>query len=127
MSARCPCGWGDVYDECCGRLHAGALTAPTAEALMRSRFTASAMGDAEYLLATWHPSTRPAQLALDDGVRWTRLDIVDTVDGGPFDAAGVVEFRAHHRAAGERAVLHERSSFVREDGRWLYLRGDVTG
>jgi SEC-C motif-containing protein len=89
---------------------------------MRSRFSAFAVSDRDYLLKTWHPATRPEQLDLDGGTRWTRLDIVTTVDGGPFDTTGVVEFRAHYRTADAREVLHERSDFVREGGRWLYLR-----
>ena len=67
---RCPCGTGLPYDECCGPLHAGATPAATAEQLMRSRYSAFAVGDAAYLLATWHPSTRPPALELDPGVRW---------------------------------------------------------
>ena len=62
----CPCGSGQDYDACCGRLHAGAL-ASDAEALMRSRYCAYVRGNADYLLATWHPTTRPAQLTLGDG------------------------------------------------------------
>jgi SEC-C motif-containing protein len=92
---------------------------------MRSRFSAFAVADANYLLETWHPSTRPDVLDLDDGMRWTRLDIVDAVDGAPFDTTGVVEFRAHHRTADGRGVLHERSGFVRQDGRWFYVSGEL--
>ena len=64
-----------------------------------------------------------AEYRIDDRVRWTRLDIVDTAAGGPADLTGVVEFRAPYRAGKTRGVLHERSSFVRLDGRWLYLSG----
>lgn len=91
--ARCPCGTGETYGACCGRFHAGA-PAPTAEALMRSRFTAFAANDADYLLATWHSSTRPPSLDLDPGLRWQRLDVLET-QGGPFDDAARVRFRAH--------------------------------
>lgn len=90
---------------------------------MRSRYSAFAVGDADYLRRTWHPDTRPRELALDDGLRWTGLEIVDTDRGGPFESSGVVEFRAHYRDGARRAVLHERSSFVREGGEWRYLRG----
>jgi SEC-C motif-containing protein len=90
---------------------------------MASRFTAFAIGDADYLLATWHPSTRPADLVPDDAVRWVRLEVIDTADGGPFDTTGAVEFRAYYRAPGGQGVLHERSNFLREDGRWLYVNG----
>lgn len=121
--ARCPCGTGLIYGECCARFHRGAA-APTAEALMRSRYSAFAAGDESYLLASWHPSTRPAALDLDDGVRWRRLDIVRTEAGGPFDRTGVVEFAARFvEADGERGMLRETSRFVREEGRWTYLDG----
>ncbi|MCB7136021.1 YchJ family protein [Cellulosimicrobium marinum] len=133
--ARCPCGTGDTYGACCGRHHAalrgdgaGGAGAPTAEALMRSRYSAFAVGDADYLLATWHASTRPGTLDLDDDVEWRRLDVVRTEAGGPFDDAGVVEFVAHHRSRTDRTDrgrLHEVSRFVREDGRWLYVDGQV--
>lgn len=97
----------------------------TAEALMRSRFDAFRRGDRDWLLATWHPSTRPDDLDLSDNPRWRGLQILDTVDGGVDDATGVVEFRASYVADGELGILQERSRFVREDGRWLYVDGDV--
>lgn len=90
---------------------------------MRSRFTAFALGDAAYLLRSWHPSTRPAELELDPQTRWTRLDIIAAEAGGPFDNAGVVEFEAFYREGGVRASLHERSRFVREHRIWTYLDG----
>ena len=120
---RCPCDSGDVYDDCCGRLHRGAATAATAEALMRSRYSAFARGEWEYLLASWHPSTRPATLEPDRDLAWTRLEIV-SARGGPFDQRGEVEFRAHYRSdTAGRGALAERSTFVRENGEWLYVSG----
>src|SRR3954451_4467881 len=110
---RCPCGSGDTYDECCGPLHAGAV-APTARALMASRYSAFAVGDEAYLLATWHPSTRPATLQPSDLV-WLRLEVVDVVGGGPFESSGIVQFRALYRSASGRGALEERSRFIRED------------
>lgn len=98
---------------------------PTAESLMRSRFEAFARGDVAHLLASWHPSTRPAQLDLDDDVQWRRLQIVDTVAGGPDDTEGVVEFRASYRTRDGAGVLHERSRFTRVDGRWVYVDGEL--
>ncbi len=98
---------------------------PTAEALMRSRFEAFRDGDAAWLLRSWHSSTRPAMLDLADDPVWRRLQIVETVGGGPGDAEGVVEFRASWVRGGEHGVLHERSRFIREDGRWTYLDGMV--
>ncbi|MEY8564978.1 YchJ family metal-binding protein [Corynebacteriaceae bacterium 7-707] len=109
----------------------------TAEALMRSRFDAFRRGDATWLLRTWHPSTRPEELDLSDNPRWRGLQVVDTVAGGPEDSTGVVEFRATYVPADQGAgpgstsgtgvaeVMEERSRFVREDGRWFYLDGEV--
>lgn len=121
---RCPCGTGLTYAECCGPFHQGGR-APTAGTLMRSRFSAFAVGDATYLLRTWHPSTRPHDVVLDPGTRWYRLDVLRTERGGLLDDDGVVEFRAHHRSADGRGALHEVSRFVREGGRWLYVDGVV--
>jgi len=90
---------------------------------MRSRFSAFAVADPAYLLRTWHSSTRPQRLSLDEQVTWTRLEIVDVARGGLFDTDGVVEFRAHYRSGTARGAQHERSTFRREDGQWRYLDG----
>jgi SEC-C motif-containing protein len=124
--SRCPCLSGLPYADCCGPLHRGERAAPTAEALMRSRYSAFAVGDAAYLLATWHPSTRPEALELDDATRWRRLDVLATSAGGPFDTAGTVEFRAHYRDVGGPGSLHEVSRFLRAGGAWSYVDGDAT-
>ncbi|WP_182064667.1 YchJ family protein [Curtobacterium sp. ME12] len=123
-ATRCPCLSGNPYGECCGPLHAGAV-APTAERLMRSRFSAFALGVPEYLLLTWHPRSRPAGLELDRSQRWTRLDVLATTSGGPFDSHGTVTFRAWWRSDDERGTLEETSDFVREQGRWFYVDGVV--
>lgn len=123
-SGACPCGSGEPYPGCCGPAHAG-VPVPTAEALMRSRYSAFALGLGDYLLASWHPSTRPADLDPDPDVSWRRLQIVEAVAGGPDDAEGEVEFRASYRSPAGAGLLHERSRFVREDGCWTYLTGDV--
>lgn len=121
----CPCGSGERFDGCCAPLLRGA-DAPSAERLMRSRYTAFVMGDARYLEDTWHPGTRPKDLELTPAVRWTGLEIVDVVAGGDGDTRGVVEFRAHWRERSETGVLAERSRFVRQSGRWWYLDGTVS-
>lgn len=90
---------------------------------MRSRFTAFAVGDAGYLLRSWHPSTRPSELELELDVRWTRLDILETEAGGPFDATGFVTFEAFYREQGVQASMKERSRFVRENRVWSYVDG----
>ncbi|ART71487.1 hypothetical protein BTO20_25680 [Mycobacterium dioxanotrophicus] len=124
MQQACPCGSGEEYGHCCGALHRGERTAATALALMRSRFSAFALGDADYLIATWHPETRPKRLDLDDGIVWRRLQIVDTDAGGTDDETGVVEFRAQYEHDGKRHILHERSRFDRDRrGAWRYIDG----
>ena len=120
---RCPCGTGLSYAECCGRLHEGSASAATAEQLMRSRYSAFAVGDPAYLRATWHPSTRPPSLELNPTVRWTGLDVLATSDGGLLASEGTVEFRAWYRHEGATSSQHETSRFVREDGAWWYLDG----
>lgn len=94
---------------------------------MRSRYSAFVIGDAAYLLATWHPWTRPATLDLDEGARpgWLGLEVRRAQVTGPDTA--VVEFVARYRVAGRAHRLHETSRFVREDGRWYYLDGEVEG
>ncbi|AKS35335.1 YchJ family protein [Mycolicibacterium goodii] len=123
---RCPCDSGADYDQCCGPLHRGERAADTALALMRSRYSAFAVGDRAYLLSSWHRANRPNDLALDDAVVWRRLQIVDTEAGGRDDAHGVVEFRAQYLARGRRHILHERSRFARVDGAWVYVDGDLS-
>nr|WP_308198739.1 YchJ family metal-binding protein [Hoyosella sp. YIM 151337] len=120
----CPCRHGEPYANCCSPIIHGA-PAPTALQLMRSRYTAFAVGATDHLLSSWHPSTRPSRLELDPQQTWRRLDIVRTIKGGPFDTDGVVEFRAHYRHLGHRDSLHEVSRFVREQGRWFYVDGQI--
>ncbi|MBB3037356.1 SEC-C motif-containing protein [Hoyosella altamirensis] len=121
----CPCQHGETYANCCGQIINGATAAPTAVQLMRSRYTAFAVGAVDYLLTSWHPRTRPDVLELDPEQTWRRLEIIRTDKGGPFDKDGIVEFRAHYRHSGERGSLHEVSRFVREQGRWLYVDGQI--
>jgi SEC-C motif-containing protein len=94
---------------------------------MRSRYSAFALGHADYLLETWHPTTRPRTLELDQGFRWTGLDVLRTTRGALLDHEGTVEFRAHYVAAGRSGAQHEASRFVREDGAWRYLDGVSAG
>ncbi|MFV5992180.1 YchJ family protein [Streptomyces sp. NPDC056231] len=116
----CPCGLPATYADCCGRLHAGTAAAPTCEALMRSRYTAFVVQDAAYLLRTWHPDTRPSVVDFDPGMRWVRLEILDTTDGSAFHTTGTVTFRAHYTDHGRPDSLHEKSRFVRHEGAWVY-------
>ncbi len=92
---------------------------------MRSRYTAFAVGDAAYLLRSWHSSSRPDGFDLDPTLRWYRLDILSTTDGGPLDTTGEVEFRAYFKHDDGAGSQRERSRFIRVDGRWVYLDGVV--
>lgn len=121
-SAPCPCGTGKAHASCCGPLHQGSPAA-TAEALMRSRYSAYVLQLADYLSATWHPSTRPPTLELDPP-RWLGLQVKRHEASG--DTA-TVEFVARYKVGGKAGRLQECSRFVREDGRWYYLDGEFTG
>lgn len=120
-SVPCPCGLPAAYSDCCGALHSGRAAASTPEQLMRSRYSAFAVGDAGYLLRSWHSSTRPPEVAFDPKVRWTGLEILGRTGGSTFHSEGTVEFRAYYRSGGAAGDQHEDSRFVREDGRWVYL------
>ena len=113
----CPCGSAS-YDECCGPLIRGEAQATTAEQLMRSRFSAYAVGDTGYVWRTWHPRTRPDRVEPGTDIRWTRLEIVEAGED-------VVEFRAHFDGPGGAGQLRERSRFAERAGRWFYLDGEV--
>jgi SEC-C motif-containing protein len=121
MSA-CPCSPDRPYADCCCPLHADLRPAASAEALMRSRYSAFVLGRSDYLLDTWHRATRPDALELDPAVRWLGLDVRRHAQDG--DTA-IVEFVARCRVGGGAAQrLHEVSRFVREDGRWFYVEGE---
>lgn len=125
----CPCGRTDAraqvlpYAQCCGRWLESDTPAPDAESLMRSRYSAFVLERAPYLLHTWFPSKRPSQITFEPGVQWLGLEVRQHQVLAADQAE--VEFVARQRAPGGRAVrLHERSRFVREDGRWYYVAGE---
>lgn len=141
MQNPCPCG-GFLYESCCAPLHRGERRAATAEQLMRSRFSAFALGEVDHLLRTQRPDRSSRQPLsgqrrdLEEAcrrVRWLRLEILATEAGGALDLEGTVTFQAHYRQSGghrsgsgeQRGVMRERSRFGREggglDGDWLYL------
>ena len=93
----------------------------TAEQLMRSRYSAFVVQDADYLLQTWHSSTRPGQIGFDRDQLWAGLDVVATTSGGALEPTGTVEFHARYSRFGVPRAQHEVSRFVREGGRWVYL------
>lgn len=121
----CPCGLPRSYAACCGRYHSGEEAAPSPEALMRSRYTAYVLGLTDYLLITWHASTRPATLGLDSEPRprWLGLKVLGHAQ--PDDTHASVEFVARYKLGGRGFRLHEVSRFVREAGRWYYLDGQI--
>ncbi|WP_128979511.1 YchJ family protein [Streptomyces roseicoloratus] len=120
----CPCGLPATYGACCGRFHSGPATAPTAELLMRSRYSAFVVRDEPYLLRTWAPETRPAEVDFDPELRWAGLEIEETSDGTAFHQRGTVTFRARFTHEGAPGELHERSRFTRHEGAWVYADGD---
>ncbi len=125
----CPCGRKDGrgaplrFAACCGRYLADfdGQPAPDAESLMRSRYVAFTLEDADYLLATWHPAHRPREVAFEPGLKWLGLEVRahHVVDADHAE----VEFIARSRLGGKASRMHERSLFVRETGRWYYLHG----
>lgn len=122
MPTPCPCGSALAYSACCGRFHAGEI-APTAEALMRSRYSAYTRGLTDYLLATWHPDTRPQTLDLSDNPKWLGLKVLRHEQSDASHAA--VEFVARYKIAGRAFRMQEVSRFERIEGRWYYRDGEV--
>lgn len=127
----CPCGSENPYIECCAPFISGHRPAPTAEALMRSRFTAFAIGAIDYLIDSLVPERRGANEArmLSQELRlteWLRLEILDVQAGRETDSEGQVEFNAYFRAPETEGCLHERSNFRKENGHWYYVDGEVS-
>ena len=119
MSTPCPCQSGKDYNQCCQPLHNGEPAAGP-EALMRSRFSAFARGNADYVQRSWHSSTRPATLTLDEKERWVGLEIDSAEQQGD---RGTVHFRAISQHDGGFSLLEETSNFIRENGHWFYVDG----
>ena len=125
----CPCGSKKQYRYCCEKYFLGKATAETAEKLMRSRYTAFCKGNIDYLVATLHPDKRTskdeAQLSKTiNNTKWLGLNVIKTNKGKKNDAIGYVEFEAVYRAS-ELVQLHEYSKFVKVDGKWFYVEGDI--
>lgn len=123
----CPCCSGAPYKKCCEPYISGKEIPLTAEKLMRSRYVAYSQQNNQYILDTWHSSTKPdiPDPAEDKNVEWIGLKILSTDMGGPNDTKGYVEFRARCRVKGEAGGLDEASEFVKEDGRWFYVDGST--
>jgi len=122
----CSCS-NKKYIDCCGRYLDGTEPAPTAEALMRSRYTAYILEREDYLLATWHHSTRPSLLELtaEPRSKWLGLEVKRHECNSQEPDRAVVEFVARYKVGGRAHRLHETSRFVREAGQWLYVDGDI--
>jgi SEC-C motif-containing protein len=120
----CPCCSGQEYDACCGRILKGE-SANTAEQLMRSRYTAYAVGDEAYLFDTWHHSTRPQTLDLkqQNAIKWVGLKILSHSVDADNPASASVEFIARYKLNGKAQKMQELSDFVYEDDRWFYVDG----
>ena len=121
----CPCGSGRPFAACCAPALSGQRPAPNAESLMRSRYVAYSLADAAYLLATWHARSRPTTLDLDEQPRPKWIGLAIRAHRQVDEDHAEVEFVARFRVGGRAQRLHETSRFVREDGRWYYVDGDI--
>jgi SEC-C motif-containing protein len=126
----CPCCSGKSYGDCCNVFLGSTTPAPTAEQLMRSRYTAFTLEKAHYLVETHHTQSRKqdelkALKKSFKGTMWTGLEIIATNAGTADDSQGDVEFIAHFKSVGKVGYLHERSRFSKEEGRWFYVDGDI--
>jgi SEC-C motif-containing protein len=128
-TSKCPCGSSIHYNDCCKAFHEGEKIAETAELLMRSRYSAYVKNNKDYLLETWHTSTRPdvKEFELDSNseFRWLELEVIKTEAGTERDTEGLVHFQATYRFQGKTGKMQEASKFVKEDGKWFYIDGSV--
>ena len=127
-TSSCPCGSKIHYKDCCKAFHDGDAVAETAEKLMRSRYSAYVKNNKDYLLKTWHPSTRPNidefELDSNSEFRWLELEVVKTEAGMERDTEGMVHFQATYRFQGQTGQMNEASKFVKEDDQWFYIDGN---
>ncbi|MBK3735483.1 SEC-C motif-containing protein [Azospirillum brasilense] len=129
-TTECPCRSGKPLDACCGPYLDGSAPAPTAEALMRSRYSAFACGKIDYLQETLLPETREDfdRKEIETWAansQWTGLEVRATEAGRAEDEEGVVEFVAHFTMNGKPQKHHETSRFAKRDGRWYYVDGTL--
>ena len=119
---QCPCGSETLYAACCGALHLGTRQPTAAVDVMRARYSAHVVGDHDYLLASWHPDTRPEMIG-GRSEQWLGLELGEIVGGRALDTEGTVAFAAHFHSGEQTRVLRETSRFVRLAGRWIYYDG----
>ncbi len=123
ISQPCPCGAKKLFAQCCHPLLAGAKKAVTAEALMRSRYSGYVTGNTEYLIQTWHSSTRPSFLDTEAMPAWCQLEIIRTEQGREDDSTGIVAFKATGLSGRKKILLQETSQFIKENKQWFYIDG----
>jgi SEC-C motif-containing protein len=122
----CLCCSGKTYLECCKKLHNGEEHALTAKQLMRSRYSAFAMNNTDYIQLTWDKNTCPDSVDFaNDVTQWEQLEIIETKKGLAGDNKGLVHFKAHYTQNGKQQILNEISRFVKKSSRWYYLDGSV--
>ena len=119
----CPCNSGQLFKDCCQPLLNRDMDAATAESLMRSRYTAFVLEDADYLRYSWHPDYCPQDIHVNDDCRWLGLKIKSTETGAEADSQGRVHFVARYKRDGKATRIEENSRFERYQGRWVYLDG----
>ena len=122
----CPCGIEKIYEMCCYKGHLAIETLMSAEQLMRSRYSAYAMADIDYLMKSQHSTTRPNDekdeiLKWAKSVEWIRLEVLNSFKGLDCDSEGTVEFKAYFKENGIVSVIHENSKFLKEHNHWVYL------
>lgn len=126
----CPCESSQTYEKCCGPLIDDGKPAPSAEALMRSRYSAFALQKIDYLRKSFAPECRDsfnekAVTSWSKNAEWQGLEIVNTEGGQEEDTHGIVEFVAHYTMNGEEEAHAERAEFRKEDGHWYFVdRGE---
>ncbi len=127
---QCPCGSQKKYSGCCEKAHQNIQSVTTAEALMRSRYSAFVLADINYLQESHHSSTRPTNREKEEilhwtkSVQWIKLEIINTTKGTSTDLTGTVEFKAFFTEKGKIDIIHENSSFCKENNHWVYFKAN---
>lgn len=125
--APCPCGSSLAYQVCCQPFHHAQAFPETAQALMRSRYSAYVLHLQDYILSTWAKRTRPVDLVLESDIKWAGLVVLAHKKGQKQDKTGWVKFKAHYLLSGQEGVMVEKSLFERDAlGHWCYVKGKVT-